>query len=318
MDTSNFKLPSLDSKVKFIPKRTKNEAETSLPDDSLDTPPEAPKSHKPPTKCPPSIPCPYTEPTWSAAPDPENEYSIEMLKNGQIVETVSGLEQRPFWLIGKLPDNQIVMAHPTISRFHAVLQYRPKVDTMEAGSQTTVHQTDKANVDSASPPASSGIPSGWYLYDLSSTHGSFVNKQKIPAKTYVRIRVGYLMTFGGSTRRLILQGPDADAEPESEFSITEMKEQKRLRAEALVEAAKQEAMRKEAEGVSWGMTEDADAETDLSINPYASTNNEELYLQDPKKTLRGYFEREGYDLDYKVEELAVASFVCKLVMSKTS
>lgn len=311
MQENNFKLPSLDAKIKFVPKRTKADTEVPPPDDtqhvtSVEPPPALPNvvSFKPPTKCPPPIPCPYGEPKWSAAPDASNEYHIEMLKSGQIVETVSNMEERPYWLIGKLPDNHIVMAHPTISRFHAVLQYRPQIEKKREDQSEPDDTDDRAK-------SVAEIQSGWYLYDLASTHGSFVNKQKIPSKTYVRVRVGYMMTFGGSTRRLILQGPEADAEPESALTITEMKEQKRLQAEAVVEAAKVEAERKEAEGATWGMAEDADEETDLSINPYASTNNEELYLQDPKKTLRGYFEREGLDLDYKVDELAVASFVCK-------
>lgn len=66
----------------------------------------------------------------------------------------------------------------------------------------------------------------------------------------------------------------------------------------------------ENEGIDWGMGEDADEETDLTENPYASAADEELYLDDPKKTLRGWFEREGYDLQYQVEEKGIGQFLC--------
>ena len=59
-------------------------------------------------------------------------------------------------------------------------------------------------------------PAGFYLYDLNSTHGSFHNKNQCFPKTYYRLRVGHMMKFGGSTRLLILQGPEEDTEAESE------------------------------------------------------------------------------------------------------
>lgn len=144
--------------------------------------------------------CSYVEPKWSKKPMPEHRYHLEVLKNGTIVEQTDNLQSQAFWLIGKLPENDIQMAHPTISRYHAVLQYRPEVAVKPDSDDD-----DNENPAKESTTKKSDIEKGWYLYDLSSTHGSFVNKMKIPPKTYVRVRVGYMMKFGASTRSFILQ-----------------------------------------------------------------------------------------------------------------
>lgn len=301
-----FKVPSVESKVKFVPRKT-------IEPESVDTPAEnVAKNDKPPdeVKRVESVPantnsnCPYKEPKWSKCPDDAHVYSFEILKGGQIVENVRNLQTKAFWSIGKLPDNSIVMAHPTISRYHAVLQYRPETGD-DSSSDSDNDEPENAEQDKPK------VEKGWYLYDLGSTHGSFVNKMRMPPKTYIRLRVGYMLKFGTSTRSYILQGPNFDEEAESELTITEMKELRRQKEQELKEKIAEEEKRKETEGVSWGMADDADEETDLSVNPFAATNNEELFLQDPKKTLRGFFEREGFDLEYKVDEMAAGSYICR-------
>ena len=69
-------------------------------------------------------------------------------------------------------------------------------------------------------------------------------------------------------------------------------------------------------GISWGFAEDAteDENPDMTKNPFSleSNSNENLYVDDPKKTLRGWFEREGFELEYKCEEKGYATFTCTI------
>ncbi|KAG8336337.1 Kanadaptin [Homalodisca vitripennis] len=213
----------------------------------------------------PIPPLPYKEPEWGGLP--LHQYKLEELKSGTIVKTID-LSQRSFWVFGRLEHCDIPMLHPTISRYHAVLQYR-------------VTGSDKCDP-------------GFYILDLDSSLGTFVNKQKLRPHSYTRVKVGYVLKLGCSTRMFILQGPEEDEEPESDMSVTELKQKYQEKLTALEAEHKQKLLeeeerikREEERGIDWGMGEDADEETDLTENPYAVTQNEDLYLEDPKKTLRG-------------------------------
>lgn len=140
--------------------------------------------------------CPYKIPQWSDRPSDENNYSFEVLKSGQIIDEVKQLQNKAYWTFGRLPENDIMMAHPTISRFHAILQYRPKLaDNLNTEENNEVNAENTTEVNSP--------PEGWYIYDLGSTHGTFLNKQRIPVKVYIRVRVGHMLRLGASTRSIL-------------------------------------------------------------------------------------------------------------------
>lgn len=89
---------------------------------------------------------PYKIPKWNNATPSEN-YSFEVLKNGLIIDEIKNLSQKSFWMIGRLPTAvDLTAAHPTISRYHAVLQYKGK--------------------DSSTNESDNEVKFGWFIYDL--------------------------------------------------------------------------------------------------------------------------------------------------------
>ncbi|XP_067940040.1 kanadaptin-like isoform X2 [Watersipora subatra] len=159
---------------------------------------------------------------------------------------------------------------------------------------------------------------GWYLYDLNSTHGTVLNKQRVAPNEFHRLRVGYTFKFGGSSRLHILHGPDDDQDteltPEDLAALrqkrkNQLEERLKLKPEQEGQTAGGQA---DADGCSWGIDDDAEDIDPDAVNPFASEEPaEELQLDDPKKALRGWFEREGYDEpEYVVEEKSHGVHVC--------
>ena len=68
-----------------------------------------------------------------------------------------------------------ILEHPTISRYHAVLQYKGNGDV--------------------------------FIYDLGSIHGTVVNKIQVTPNIYKQLHVGDIIRFGTSSRLYVLQGP---------------------------------------------------------------------------------------------------------------
>jgi len=72
-------------------------------------------------------------------------------------------------------------------RYHALLQF---------GTPTQEYDNVEFQKDGSA---------GFYLYELGSTHGTFLNKARVPEKRYYRLKVGHMIKFGNSTRIYILQ-----------------------------------------------------------------------------------------------------------------
>ncbi|OVA16881.1 Forkhead-associated (FHA) domain [Macleaya cordata] len=169
-----------------------------------------------------SIAVPYTIPPWSQPPS--HPFFLEVLKDGSIIDQFD-VSEKGAYMFGRVDLCDFVLEHPTISRFHAVIQFKQNGDA--------------------------------YLYDLGSTHGTSINKNQVKKRTYTDLHVGDVVRFGQSSRLYIFQGPSELMPPESDFNkirTAKMREEMQDR-EASLRRAKLEASL--ADGISWGITEDA-------------------------------------------------------------
>ncbi|KAL3629489.1 hypothetical protein CASFOL_026711 [Castilleja foliolosa] len=173
---------------------------------------------------------PYEIPPWSGPPG--HHFSFEVLKDGAIVDQFD-VNKKGAYMFGRVDLCDFVLDHPTISRFHAVLQYK-----------------------------SNG---GVYLFDLGSTHGTSINKSQVKKRVYVDLRVGDVIRFGQSTRLYIFQGPSDLMPPEADLKNLRKAKVRldRQDMEASLLRARVEASR--ADGISWGMGEDAVEENEEDV-----------------------------------------------------
>ena len=132
----------------------------------------------------------YIEPRWGGKP--ASPHSLTVIKNGAVVDEID-ISEKAHHVFGRLPTCDIPMDHPSISRFHTVLQCRPQ-------SSEKVGKDDNHTLFSTEP-----LEAGFYVYDLGSTHGTFLNKTRIQPRCYYRVRVGQMIRLGGSSRIYVLE-----------------------------------------------------------------------------------------------------------------
>lgn len=204
-------------------------------------------------KVPALPPLSYNEPRWSSKP-PES-YFLTVIKNGTVVCEVP-ISKKPYHVFGRLPSCDIQLEHPSISRYHAVLQYRPQ----DRGSEESNDNTSSGHVTISSVSVNP-TEEGFYVYDLGSTHGTFINKTKIQTRCYYRLRLGQMVKFGGSSRLFLLETGSSSQEEVEEAAEEEIREIVQQKEAMMKRKADLEARRSLAEkesedmGVMWGMGE---------------------------------------------------------------
>ena len=145
----------------------------------------------------------YNEPHWSS--QPPQSYHLTVIKNGTVVCDIP-ISRKPNHVFGRLPTCDVQLEHPSISRHHAVLQYRPPHKSNQKSEEEDLEENcSQSGRVCTSSVSVNPLEEGFYVYDLGSTHGTFISKTKIQMRCYYRLRVGQMVKFGGSSRLFLLE-----------------------------------------------------------------------------------------------------------------
>ncbi|KAM0262481.1 hypothetical protein ACHAQJ_001735 [Trichoderma viride] len=131
-----------------------------------------------------SIVLKYHEPGEARKPPPRDHWKLFIFKGGDIIDTIE-LSARSCWLVGReMAVVDLPAEHPSISKQHAVIQFRYTEKRNEYGDK----------IGKVKP----------YLIDLESANGTILNDEKIPDSRYLELRDKDMMLFGHSTREYVI------------------------------------------------------------------------------------------------------------------
>ncbi|KAJ2547359.1 hypothetical protein EV175_005252 [Coemansia sp. RSA 1933] len=111
-------------------------------------------------------------------------FTLEVVKQGSLVETHDIGTDRTYFTFGRLPTCDFPMEHESVSRYHAVLQF------VDDGRRAQ-------------------------LVDLGSSHGTYVNKQRVRPDRPVVLGIGDQIKFGMSSRIWVFGSNDESILEES-------------------------------------------------------------------------------------------------------
>lgn len=113
-----------------------------------------------------------------------------MFRKHDLTSTIH-LHERSVWLVGR--DQSITdlhVEHPSISKQHAVIQFRYLTSTDEYGEKRSRVRP--------------------YLIDLESANGTRLNGEQVGASRYVELVDGDVVGFGESEREYVMMLPPAE------------------------------------------------------------------------------------------------------------
>ncbi|KAK5126396.1 hypothetical protein LTR85_010632 [Meristemomyces frigidus] len=129
----------------------------------------------------------YHEPPEARKPPPKEQWRLYVFKKKDLLDTIY-LHQRSVWLVGrdqKVTD--LLLEHRSISKQHAVIQFRYITSTNEYGDQSSKVKP--------------------YLIDLESANGTKLNGKPVEASRFVEMVDGDVVTFGESEREYVVMLP---------------------------------------------------------------------------------------------------------------
>ncbi|KAF2481992.1 SMAD/FHA domain-containing protein, partial [Neohortaea acidophila] len=126
----------------------------------------------------------YHEPPEGRKPPPKEQWRMYVFKQKDLLDTVY-LHERSVWLMGRdAKVTDLLLEHPSISKQHAVIQFRHINSKNEFGDK----------MSRVKP----------YLIDLESANGSKLNGKKVEASRYVELVDGDVVAFGDSEREYVM------------------------------------------------------------------------------------------------------------------
>lgn len=129
----------------------------------------------------------YNEPPDSRKPPARDAWRLYVFKGQDVLQTVE-LGSRSCWLVGREAAVADLLAeHPSLSKQHAVLQFRHTTRVNEYGDK-----------DARVRP---------YLIDLQSSNGTILNGKAIEATRFVEVMDKDVIKFGLSEREYVLMLP---------------------------------------------------------------------------------------------------------------